>query len=148
MLQTLHILFYLPIYPSILSIYLSSYLTLNLGVQAQHCKRNASNIAHIILSIYLSIYVSIYLSIYVFIYLFIYILSIKEGIYYTRNNNGNVKDMIYIWWDVYRRFEKHIYVLSFIHCHGISVYIVFFLLIARLMRLAIILPAEVSWKRH
>ena len=96
MLQTLHILFYLPIYPSILSIYLSSYLTLNLGVQAQHCKRNASNIAHIILSIYLSIYVSIYLSIYVFIYLFIYILSIKEGIYYTRNNNGNVKDMIYI----------------------------------------------------
>ena len=51
--------------------------------------------------------------------------------------------------DVYRRFEKHNYVLSFIHCHGICVYIVFFLLlIARLMRLAIILPAEVSWTRH
>ena len=46
--------------------------------------------------------------------------------------------------DVYRRFEKHNYVLSFIHCHGICVYIVFLLLIARLMRLAIILPAEVS----
>ena len=28
--------------------------------------------------------------------------------------------------DVYRRFEKHNYVLSFIHCHGICVYIVFF----------------------
>ena len=27
--------------------------------------------------------------------------------------------------DVYRRFEKHNYVLSFIHCHGICVYIVF-----------------------
>ena len=39
--------------------------------------------------------------------------------------------------DVYRRFEKHNYVLSFIHCHGICVYIVFSLLIARLMRLAI-----------
>ena len=50
--------------------------------------------------------------------------------------------------DVYRGFEKHNYVLSFIHCHGICVYIVFLLLIARLMRLAIILPAEVSWKRH
>ena len=50
--------------------------------------------------------------------------------------------------DVYRRFEKHNYVLSFIHCLGICVYIVFSLLIARLMRLAIILPAEVSWKRH
>ena len=50
--------------------------------------------------------------------------------------------------DVYRRFEKHNYVLSFIHCHGICVYIVFSLLIARLMRLAIILPAEVSWKRN
>ena len=50
--------------------------------------------------------------------------------------------------DVYRHFEKHNYVLSFIHCHGICVYIVFLLLIARLMRLAIILPAEVSWKRH
>ena len=38
--------------------------------------------------------------------------------------------------DVYRRFVKHNYVLSFIHCHGICVYIVFFLLlIARLMRL-------------
>ena len=49
--------------------------------------------------------------------------------------------------DVYRRFEKHNYVLSFIHCHGICVYIVFSLLIARLMRLAII-PAEVSWKRN
>ena len=46
--------------------------------------------------------------------------------------------------DVYRRFEKHNYVLSFIHCHGICVYIVFLLLIVRLMRLAIILPAEVS----
>ena len=50
--------------------------------------------------------------------------------------------------DVYRRFEKHNYVLSFIHCHGICVYIVFLLLIARSMRLAIILPAGVSWKRH
>ena len=50
--------------------------------------------------------------------------------------------------DVYRRFEKHNYVLSFIHCHGICVYIVFLLLIARLMRLAIILPAEVSGKRY
>ena len=48
--------------------------------------------------------------------------------------------------DVYRRFEKHNYVLSFIHCHGICVYIVFSLLIARLMRLAMILPAEVSLK--
>ena len=28
--------------------------------------------------------------------------------------------------DVYRLFEKHNYVLSFIHCHGICVYIVFF----------------------
>ena len=28
--------------------------------------------------------------------------------------------------DVYRRFEKHNYVLSFIHCRGIFVYIVFF----------------------
>ena len=27
--------------------------------------------------------------------------------------------------DVYRCFEKHNYVLSFIHCHGICVYIVF-----------------------
>ena len=44
--------------------------------------------------------------------------------------------------DVYRRFEKHNYVLSLIHCHGICVYIDFLLLIARLMRLAIILPAE------
>ena len=127
---------YLSMYLIYLSIYLSIYLTLNLSVQAQHCKRNASNIAHIILSIYLSIYLCLYL--------FIYILSIKEGIYYTRNNNGNVKDMIYIWWDVYRRFEKHNYVLSFIHCHGICVYIVLSLLIARLMRLAITLPAEVS----
>ena len=50
--------------------------------------------------------------------------------------------------DVYRRFEKHNYALSFIHCHGICVYIVFLQLIAQLMRLAIILPAEVSWKRH
>ena len=50
--------------------------------------------------------------------------------------------------DVYRRFEKHNYVLSFIHCHGICVYIVFSLLIARLMWLAIILPAEVSCKRN
>ena len=50
--------------------------------------------------------------------------------------------------DVYRRFVKHNYVLSFIHCHGICVYIVFLLLTARLMRLAIILPADVSWKRH
>ena len=49
--------------------------------------------------------------------------------------------------DVYRRSEKHNYVLSFIHCHGRCVYIVFSLLIARLMRPAIILPAEVSWKR-
>ena len=45
-------------------------------------------------------------------------------------------------------FEKHNYVLSFIHCHGICIYIVFLLLIARLMRLAIILLAEVSCKRH
>ena len=50
--------------------------------------------------------------------------------------------------DVYRRFEKHNYALSFIHCHGICVYIGFSLLIARVMRLAIILPAEVSWKRN
>ena len=50
--------------------------------------------------------------------------------------------------DVYRRFEKHNYVLSFIHCHGRWVYIVFSLLIARLVRPAIILPAEVSWKRN
>ena len=50
--------------------------------------------------------------------------------------------------DVYRRFEKHNYVLSFIHCHGICVYIVFSLLIARLIRPAIILPAEVLWKRN
>ena len=28
--------------------------------------------------------------------------------------------------DVYRRFEKHNYVVSFIHGHGICVYIVFF----------------------
>ena len=28
--------------------------------------------------------------------------------------------------DVYRRFAKHNYVLSFIHCHGICVCIVFF----------------------
>ena len=49
---------------------------------------------------------------------------------------------------VYWRFEKHNYVLSFIHCHGICVDIVFSLLIARLMRLAMILPAEVSWKRN
>ena len=41
-------------------------------------------------------------------------------------------------------FEKHNYVLSFMKC----VYIVFSLLIARLMRLAIILPAEVSSKRN
>ena len=46
--------------------------------------------------------------------------------------------------NVYRRFEKHNYVLSFIHCHGICVCIDFLLLIARLMRLAIILPAEGS----
>ena len=50
--------------------------------------------------------------------------------------------------DVYRRFEKHNYVLSFIHWHGICIYTVFLLLMARLMRLAIILLAEVSWKRH
>ena len=54
--------------------------------------------------------------------------------------------------DVYRRFEKHNYVLSFIHsfihCHAICVYIVFLLLIARLMRLAIILLVEVPWKKH
>ena len=50
--------------------------------------------------------------------------------------------------EVYRRFEKHNYVLSFIFCHGICVYIVLALLIARLMRLAIILLAEVSWKRN
>ena len=45
-------------------------------------------------------------------------------------------------------FWKDNYVLSFIHCHGKCVYIAFLLLIARLMRLAIILPAEVSWKRE
>ena len=28
--------------------------------------------------------------------------------------------------DMCRRFEKHNYVLSFIHCHGICVYIAFF----------------------
>ena len=28
--------------------------------------------------------------------------------------------------DVYRRFEKHNYVLSFTHCHGICIYFVFF----------------------
>ena len=28
--------------------------------------------------------------------------------------------------DVYRRFEKHNYVLSLIHCRGICIYIVFF----------------------
>ena len=28
--------------------------------------------------------------------------------------------------DVHRRFEKHNYVLSFIQCHGICVYTVFF----------------------
>ena len=50
--------------------------------------------------------------------------------------------------DVYRRFEKHNYVLSYIHFHGICGYIVFSLLIARLMRLAVILSAEVSWKRN
>ena len=50
--------------------------------------------------------------------------------------------------DVYRRFETHNYVLSFIHCHGRCVYIVFSLLIARFMRPAISLPAEVSWKRN
>ena len=50
--------------------------------------------------------------------------------------------------DVHQRFEKHNYVLSFIHCHGICVYIVFLLSIARLLRLAIISPAEVSFKRH
>ena len=50
--------------------------------------------------------------------------------------------------DVYRRFEKHNYVLSFIYCHGICVFIVFALSIAPSMRLAIILPAEVSWKRN
>ena len=50
--------------------------------------------------------------------------------------------------NVYPHFEKHNYVLSFIHCLGICVYIVYSLLIARLMRLAIILPAEVSWKRN
>ena len=49
--------------------------------------------------------------------------------------------------NVYQRFEKHDNVLSFIHCHGNCVYIVFLLSIARLMGLAIILPAEVSWKR-
>ena len=46
--------------------------------------------------------------------------------------------------DVYRRFVKHNYVLSFIHCHGICVYIVFFFFFtvnsmvnaARLMRFA------------
>ena len=28
--------------------------------------------------------------------------------------------------DVYRPFKKHNYVVSFIHCHGVCVYIVFF----------------------
>ena len=45
-------------------------------------------------------------------------------------------------------FWKDNYVLSFIHCHGKCVYIAFLLLLARLMWLAIILPAEVSWKRN
>ena len=37
---------------------------------------------------------------------------------------------------MYRRFVKHNFVLSFIHCHGICrVYVVFLLLIARLMLL-------------
>ena len=45
-------------------------------------------------------------------------------------------------------FEKHNYVLSFIYCHGRCVYIVFSLLIPRLKRPAIILPAKVSWKRN
>ena len=67
-----------------------------------------------------------------------------------QNNSGNRDNKTYVFvsyfadQDVYRRFEKHNYVLSFIHCHGICVYIVFSLLIARLMRLAIILTAEVS----
>ena len=39
----------------------------------------------------------------------------------------------------------HSFIHSFIHCHAICVYIVFLLLIARLMRLVIILPAEVSF---
>ena len=63
-----------------------------------------------------------------------------------QNNSGNRDNVADE--DVYRRFEKHNYVLSFIHCHGICVYIVLLLLIARLIWLAIILPAEVSWKRH
>ena len=46
--------------------------------------------------------------------------------------------------DVYRRFEKHYYVLSFIHCHGICVYIVFLLFLK--IRLVIILPAELLKK--
>ena len=70
-----------------------------------------------------------------------------------QNNSGNRDNKTYVGSyaaeeEVYRRFGKHNYVLSFIHCHGMLVYIVFLLLIARLMWLAIILPAEVSWKRH
>ena len=38
--------------------------------------------------------------------------------------------------DVYRRFEKHNYVLSFIHSHGICVYIVFFFTVNSLINVA------------
>ena len=49
-----------------------------------------------------------------------------------QNNSGNrdKKNICFVSYfadeDVYRRFEKHNYVLSFIHCNGICVYLVFF----------------------
>ena len=46
--------------------------------------------------------------------------------------------------NMYRRFVKHNYVLSFIHCHGMRFTLFFLLLIARLMWR---LQAEVPWKR-
>ena len=90
----MHILFYytfLSIIYLSTSIYLSIYLSL--------C-----------LSIFLSIYLSIYFSIFVYksiyfsiVQIYVYFISqlhitvsIIEGIYYTRSNNGNVKNMIYI----------------------------------------------------
>ena len=74
-----------------------------------------------------------------------------------KNNSGNRDNKTYVLCptlqkrteeDVYRRFEKHNYVLSFIHCHGMPVYIVFFTVNTSINVLAIILPAEVSLKRH
>ena len=72
-----------------------------------------------------------------------------------QNNSGNRDNKTYVLFPTLQTRTcigvlklKHNYVLSFIHYHGICVYVVFSLLIARLMRLAIILPAEVSWKRN